>query len=71
AKDLDLLQVSDESELVLIVEQVLSQQPKAVNDVKNGELKVIGFLVGQVMKASKGKANPETVQVLIKSQLGV
>ena len=56
---------------MLIVEQVLSQQPKAVNDVKNGELKVIGFLVGQVMKASKGKANPETVQVLIKSQLGV
>lgn len=71
AKELDLLQVSDESELVLLVEQVLSQQPQAVADVKNGEIKVIGFLVGQVMKASKGKANPETVQMLIKSQLGV
>lgn len=71
AKELDLLQVSDESELVLLVEQVLSQQPQAVNDVKNGEIKVIGFLVGQVMKASKGKANPGAVQKLIKDQLGV
>lgn len=71
AKKLNLLQVSDESELVLLVEQVLAEQAKAVSDIKAGEHKVIGFLVGQVMKASKGRANPETVQKLIKEQLGV
>ncbi|MEI6237434.1 MAG: Asp-tRNA(Asn)/Glu-tRNA(Gln) amidotransferase subunit GatB [Candidatus Saccharibacteria bacterium] len=71
AKDKKLLQVSDETELVMIVEEVLSENQKAAQDVKNGEVKAIGFLVGQVMKASKGRANPGVVQNLIKKQLGV
>ena len=58
AADKKLLQVSDESELVMIIEQVLSENQKAANDVRNGEIKAIGFLVGQVMKASQGQANP-------------
>ena len=66
-----MLQVSDESELVMIIEQVLGENQKAAQDVKNGELKAIGFLVGQVMKASQGRANPAVVQELIKKQLGV
>jgi len=70
AKDKKVLQVSDETELVMIVEQVLSENQKATQDVKNGEVKAIGFLVGQVMKASKGRANPGVVQNLIKKQLG-
>jgi len=71
ARDNDILQVSDESELVMIVEKVLAANEKAADDVRNGELKAIGFLVGQVMKESAGKANPAVVQQLIKKQLGV
>jgi aspartyl-tRNA(Asn)/glutamyl-tRNA(Gln) amidotransferase subunit B len=65
------IQVSDEGEIAAIVEQVLAENPKAAEDVKNGEMKVIGFLTGQVMKASKGKANPSLSQDLIKKQLGL
>lgn len=71
AKQKNLLQLSDESDLVMIIEQVLSENEKAVNDVKEGEMKAIGFLVGQVMKASQGRANPAKVQELIKKQLEV
>jgi aspartyl-tRNA(Asn)/glutamyl-tRNA(Gln) amidotransferase subunit B len=70
AKSKNLLQVSDEGELVMIVEQVLSENTKAADDVRAGEMKAIGFLVGQVMKASQGRANPAKVQELIKKQLG-
>jgi aspartyl-tRNA(Asn)/glutamyl-tRNA(Gln) amidotransferase subunit B len=71
AKELDLLQVSDESELEQMVGQILSTNEKAVADVVSGEMKAIGFLVGQVMKASKGKAHPAKVQKAIRKQLGV
>lgn len=71
AKEKGLLQVSDEGEIAKIVEQVLEENPKAAEDVKNGEMKAIGFLVGQVMKASKGKANPSLAQDLIKKQLSI
>lgn len=67
----NLLQVSDEGEITLIVEKVLADNPKAAEDVKSGEMKAIGFLVGQVMKASQGKANPALAQQLIKKQLGL
>jgi aspartyl-tRNA(Asn)/glutamyl-tRNA(Gln) amidotransferase subunit B len=71
AKNKGLLQVSDEGELAIIIEQVLTENAKAVIDVKAGEVKALGFLVGQVMKSSKGRANPALVQKLIKQQLGV
>ncbi|HEU4967105.1 MAG TPA: Asp-tRNA(Asn)/Glu-tRNA(Gln) amidotransferase subunit GatB [Candidatus Saccharimonadales bacterium] len=71
AQRLGLLQVSDEGEIAKIVEKVLSENAKAAEDVKNGEMKAIGFLVGQVMKASMGKANPGLAQQLIKKQLGL
>lgn len=70
AKELDVLQVSDEGALEVIVDEVIAANPKAAEDVRNGEMKAIGFLVGQVMKASKGKANPGLVQGLLKSKLG-
>jgi len=63
------IQVSDEGEIAKIVEQVLAENPKAAEDVRGGEMKAIGFLTGQVMKASKGKANPSLAQELIKKQL--
>jgi aspartyl-tRNA(Asn)/glutamyl-tRNA(Gln) amidotransferase subunit B len=65
------IQVSDEGEIAKIVAEVLSENAKAAEDVKNGEEKAIGFLVGQVMKASRGKANPQLAQELIKKQLSL
>ncbi len=69
AAEKGLLQVSDHTKLDKIVSEVLAANSKAVQDVANGELKAIGFLVGQVMKQSKGQANPGLVQELIKKQL--
>lgn len=71
AESKNLLQVSDESAIAEIVAKVLADNPKAAEDVKNGEMKAIGFLTGQVMKASQGKANPALAQQLIKKQLGI
>jgi aspartyl-tRNA(Asn)/glutamyl-tRNA(Gln) amidotransferase subunit B len=67
----NLLQESDEGAINEIVAKVLSDNAKAAEDVKSGEMKAIGFLVGQVMKESKGKANPGLAQQLIKKQLGL
>jgi aspartyl-tRNA(Asn)/glutamyl-tRNA(Gln) amidotransferase subunit B len=64
-----LMQVSNQDEIAAIVSQVLATNPKAADDVKNGEDKAIGFLVGQVMKQSKGTANPTMAQELIRQQL--
>jgi aspartyl-tRNA(Asn)/glutamyl-tRNA(Gln) amidotransferase subunit B len=71
AAEKNLLQVSDEGEIIKIVDQVLAENAKAAEDVKNGEMKAIGFLVGQVMKLSQGKANPALATDLIKKQLGM
>lgn len=70
AEDMNLLQISDTSELEKVVDEVLATNAKAAEDVRNGEMKVIGFLVGQVMKQSGGKANPGVVQKMIKERLG-
>lgn len=71
AQRLGLLQVSDEGEVAEVVKKVLDENAKAAADVKNGEMKAIGFLVGQVMKVSQGKANPALAQKLIRKQLGL
>lgn len=71
AKEMDLLQVSDEGELEMIVAQVMSENQKAAEDVRAGETKAIGFLTGQVMKTTAGKANPSVVQAIIKKLLGL
>jgi aspartyl-tRNA(Asn)/glutamyl-tRNA(Gln) amidotransferase subunit B len=71
AAEMNLLQVSDTSELEMIIQQVLSENQKAADEVKSGQIKVVGFLVGQVMKASGGKANPGVVQTMIMNILGV
>lgn len=69
AKEKNLLQVSDEAAISEIVATVLKENPKAAEDIRNGEVKAIGFLVGQVMKLSQGTANPALAQQLIKKQL--
>ena len=64
-----LLQISDEGELDGIVEQVISENPGSVADFRGGKEKAIGFLVGQVMKATRGKANPGMVNQLLRRKL--
>ena len=65
-----LTQVSDEGELTKIIEEVLSKNPGQVAQFKEGKQQVLGFFVGQVMKASGGKANPGKVNELLKKKLG-
>lgn len=65
------VQTTDETLVAGAVMQVLNENPKAVADVANGEMKAIGFLVGQVMKLTGGKINPAVAQDLIKRDLGV
>lgn len=63
------LQSSDEGEIEKIVAEAIAENPKVVEDIKNGQEKAIGFLVGQIMKKSVGKANPQVAQQLIKKQI--
>lgn len=65
------IQLTDESAIDKIAQQVIASNPQAAADVQNGEMKAIGFLVGQVMKLSQGKANPTLAQQLLKKHLGV
>jgi aspartyl-tRNA(Asn)/glutamyl-tRNA(Gln) amidotransferase subunit B len=64
-----LTQVSDEGALEAIIEDVLAKNPAQVGQFKEGKPQVLGFLVGQVMKASGGKANPGKVNELLKKKL--
>jgi aspartyl-tRNA(Asn)/glutamyl-tRNA(Gln) amidotransferase subunit B len=65
-----LKQISDSSEIEKIVDQVLAANAQQIADYKSGKEKAFNSLVGQVMKASKGKANPAQVNVLLKQKLG-
>lgn len=71
AKELGLIQENDLGALEAMVDAVLAkpETAKAQEDFRNGEEKVIGFLVGQVMKESKGKANPAAVQEILRRKL--
>ena len=65
-----LIQVSDEGALDKIIDDVLAKNPTQAAQFKEGKQQVLGFLVGQVMKASGGKANPGKVNELLKKRLG-
>ena len=65
AQQAKLLQQSDQNEIEVIVKQVLEKNPDAVNDILKGETKVIGYLIGQVMSQSAGRANPELTRQII------
>jgi aspartyl-tRNA(Asn)/glutamyl-tRNA(Gln) amidotransferase subunit B len=64
-----LVQVSDSGEIEKIIDEVIKANPGQHADYKGGKDKLFGFFVGQVMKASKGKANPEMVNQLLKKKL--
>ncbi len=65
AKDKDLFQTSDSSELEAIVKKVFEENPTAVAEYKSGKTNALQFLVGQAMKASRGKGNPEVIRELL------
>ena len=69
ADEQGFIQVSDTGEIEKVVIDVITANPQAAEDVRNGEMKAIGFLVGQVMKASLGKANPGLAQELLRKHL--
>ncbi|ACV61676.1 glutamyl-tRNA(Gln) amidotransferase, B subunit [Desulfofarcimen acetoxidans DSM 771] len=68
-KEKGLVQISDESAIAAVVDEIIAANPKSVEDFRNGKDKAIGFLVGQIMKATKGKANPQLVNKLLKDKL--
>lgn len=68
-KKLGLEQVSDEGAIAAMVDEVIAANPQSVADYKAGKERAIGFLVGQIMKKSKGKANPGMVQKLLKEKM--
>jgi aspartyl-tRNA(Asn)/glutamyl-tRNA(Gln) amidotransferase subunit B len=68
-KERGLIQISDEGMLIGIIEDIISKNPKEVERYRSGEEKLFGFFVGQVMKATKGKANPNVVNDLLKKRL--
>lgn len=68
-REKNLLQITDTSEIEGIVDEVLESNPQQVQQFLDGKEKVLGFLVGQVMKASKGKANPRAVNEILRTKL--
>ena len=64
-----LVQLSDPSEIYKLIDKVLSDNPKMVDDYKSGKDKLFGFFIGQIMKISKGKANPKIVNELLVKRL--
>ncbi len=68
-QDKGLVQITDTKELEAIVDNVIAANPKPVADYKSGNKKAIGALVGQIMKQTKGKANPQLVNQLLAQKL--
>ncbi|HIE12416.1 MAG TPA: Asp-tRNA(Asn)/Glu-tRNA(Gln) amidotransferase subunit GatB [Desulfotomaculum sp.] len=65
-KEQGLVQITDEAALKTIIDEVIAANPKVVADYREGKEKALGFLIGQVMKSTKGKANPAIVNRLLK-----
>lgn len=64
-----LAQISDSSAIETIIDQVIADNPGSAQDYRDGKKKAIGFLVGQVMRATKGKANPQMVNQILRQKL--
>ncbi|MBC1483398.1 Asp-tRNA(Asn)/Glu-tRNA(Gln) amidotransferase subunit GatB [Listeria sp. FSL L7-1509] len=68
-KDKGLVQISDEGALRTIIGEILDNNEQSITDYKNGKDRAVGFLVGQVMKATKGQANPPMVNKLLLEEM--
>ena len=64
-----LKQITDETSLEKVVEEVLKENPQGVQDFKAGKEKALGYLVGQIMKKTKGKANPQLVNRFLREKM--
>ena len=69
-KEKGLIQLSDPAQLLPIINEVLDNNAQSIEDFKNGKDRAVGFLVGQIMNATKGQANPGVVNQLLKQELG-
>jgi aspartyl-tRNA(Asn)/glutamyl-tRNA(Gln) amidotransferase subunit B len=68
--DRGLVQVSDTGAIEAFVDQALADNPKSVEDFRNGKTAAVKFLIGQVMRLSRGKANPQLAGQMISEKLG-
>jgi aspartyl-tRNA(Asn)/glutamyl-tRNA(Gln) amidotransferase subunit B len=68
-EEMNLAQVSDDGELTGIIEKLINDKPSQFEELRNGKEKMLGFFVGQVMKVTQGKANPQQVNEIIKAKL--
>ena len=69
-KEKGLVQMSDEGDLVQAVRDILAQNPEQVAQFREGKTKVMGFFVGQLMKQTQGRANPQMANELFMKELG-
>ena len=67
--DKGLVQISDTTEIEKFIDQVLIENPDNVQKYKEGKTKLLGFFIGEVMKATKGKANPGLLNQIVKKKL--
>ncbi|HHD80653.1 MAG TPA: glutamine--tRNA ligase, partial [Campylobacterales bacterium] len=65
-----LIQISDPNILLPIIDEVIAKNPDNVKKFRAGNSKLLGFFVGQVLKATKGKGNPKIVNELVAKELG-
>jgi len=68
-KRMGLVQVSDEASLGAAIDKILIANPKQLAEYRSGKTQVLGFFVGQIMKETKGQANPQVVNELLKKKL--
>ncbi|PIE86687.1 MAG: Asp-tRNA(Asn)/Glu-tRNA(Gln) amidotransferase GatCAB subunit B [Bacteroidetes bacterium] len=69
AEDLNLIQDSNEDSIMEFIQQVIEQHPEEIERYKNGEKKLVGFLMGQLMRISRGKADPKAANALMRKTL--
>ena len=66
-----MVQISDEGEMIAVVEAIIAANPQSVADYQAGKERAMGFLVGQIMKETKGRANPELVNRLLRERMTI
>jgi aspartyl-tRNA(Asn)/glutamyl-tRNA(Gln) amidotransferase subunit B len=68
-KEQGITQISDEEELERLIGEVIMENPDSVDDYRGGKEKALGFLVGQVMRKTQGRANPQLVNEMLRRSL--
>ena len=68
-KDQGIENITDDSEIREVIKRIISENPESVEDYKNGHDRAIKYLMGQVMKETKGKANPRVAMEILTSEL--